>query len=57
VRPFVIAGIIIVLLVAPTTPPRTWITLTDSGRAALAEEIAQLKRLISQVESPGVGPD
>ncbi|MEY9928822.1 DNA-binding MarR family transcriptional regulator [Catenulispora sp. GP43] len=33
--------------------PRTWITLTDAGRAALAAEIAQLKRLISQVEGPG----
>lgn len=33
--------------------PRTWITLTDAGRTALADEIAQLKRLISQLESPG----
>lgn len=30
--------------------PRTWITVTDTGRTALAEEIAQLKRLISQVD-------
>ena len=29
---------------------RTWISLTTAGRAALAEEIAQLKRLISQIE-------
>jgi DNA-binding MarR family transcriptional regulator len=29
---------------------RTWITLTKAGRAALAEEITQLKRLISQLE-------
>jgi DNA-binding MarR family transcriptional regulator len=29
---------------------RTWITLTKAGRAAFAEEIAQLKRLISRVE-------
>lgn len=30
--------------------PRTWITLTRLGRAALAEEIAHLKLLISRVE-------
>jgi DNA-binding MarR family transcriptional regulator len=29
---------------------RTWITLTSAGRAALAEEITQLKLLISQIE-------
>ena len=29
---------------------RTWVTLTKAGRAALAEEIAQLKLLISQIE-------
>jgi DNA-binding MarR family transcriptional regulator len=29
---------------------RTWITLTKSGHAALAEEIANLKLLISTVE-------
>jgi DNA-binding transcriptional ArsR family regulator len=32
---------------------RTWITITKAGRAALADEIAQLKLLISQVEHPG----
>jgi DNA-binding MarR family transcriptional regulator len=31
---------------------RTWISLTKAGRTALAEEITQLKRLISQVERP-----
>lgn len=30
---------------------RTWITLTKAGRAALTEEIARLKLLISLVES------
>jgi len=30
---------------------RTWISLTGAGRAALAEEIAQLKLLITQIES------
>lgn len=29
---------------------RTWISLTRAGRAALAEEIARLKLLISRVE-------
>ena len=29
---------------------RTWITLTRAGRAALAEEITQLKRLIGLLE-------
>jgi DNA-binding MarR family transcriptional regulator len=36
---------------------RTWITLTKAGRAALAEEIAHLKLLISRVEQPGPPPD
>jgi DNA-binding MarR family transcriptional regulator len=30
---------------------RTWITLTKAGDAALAEEIARLKQLISRVET------
>ncbi|MEV6814261.1 transcriptional regulator [Micromonospora sp. NPDC051296] len=30
---------------------RTWITLTSSGNAALAEEIARLKLLIARVET------
>lgn len=29
---------------------RTWISITKAGRAALTEEITQLKRLISQIE-------
>jgi len=29
---------------------RTWITLTAAGTAALAEEIARLKALITRVE-------
>jgi DNA-binding MarR family transcriptional regulator len=32
---------------------RTWVTLTKEGEAALAEEIAQLKLLISQIERTG----
>jgi|SRR5579864_4612931 DNA-binding MarR family transcriptional regulator len=36
---------------------RTWITLTTAGQAALAEEIAQLRRLISQVERANGPPD
>jgi DNA-binding MarR family transcriptional regulator len=32
--------------------PRTWVTLTRSGQAALRQEISQLKRLIQQVERP-----
>lgn len=35
---------------------RTWVTLTRAGQAALAEEIAQLKLLISQVERTGTHP-
>jgi DNA-binding MarR family transcriptional regulator len=38
---------------------RTWVTLTKAGQAALAEEITQLKLLISQIErtdaSTGLG--
>jgi DNA-binding MarR family transcriptional regulator len=30
--------------------PRTWITLTAAGQAALRDEIARLKQLIQQVE-------
>jgi DNA-binding MarR family transcriptional regulator len=36
---------------------RTWVTLTKAGRAALAEEIANLKLLISRVEQPAPPPD
>ena len=35
---------------------RTWITLTNAGRAALAEEIAQLKLLINQIERTDTSP-
>ncbi|HEY2312370.1 MAG TPA: transcriptional regulator [Streptosporangiaceae bacterium] len=35
---------------------RTWISLTKAGEAALAEEIAQLKLLISQIERTGTRP-
>jgi DNA-binding MarR family transcriptional regulator len=31
---------------------RTWVTLTKAGETALANEIAQLKRLISTIEKP-----
>jgi DNA-binding MarR family transcriptional regulator len=30
--------------------PRTWVSLTPAGETALRDEIAQLKRLIHQVE-------
>ena len=36
---------------------RTWVALTKTGQAALAEEIAQLKLLISQIERTGTSPD
>ena len=36
---------------------RTWVSLTKAGGAALAEEIAQLKLLISQIERTGTSPD
>lgn len=35
---------------------RTWITLTKAGQAALAEEIARLKLLISQIERASTPP-
>jgi len=35
---------------------RTWVTLTKAGRTALAEEIANLKLLISRVEQPETPP-
>ena len=35
---------------------RTWITLTKAGHAALAEEVAHLKLLISQIERTGASP-
>jgi DNA-binding MarR family transcriptional regulator len=35
---------------------RTWISITKAGRAALTEEITQLKRLISQIERAAVAP-
>ncbi|WP_055585674.1 winged helix-turn-helix domain-containing protein [Peterkaempfera griseoplana] len=33
--------------------PRTWLTLTPAGDRALREEVAQLKRLIQQIEQGG----
>ena len=36
---------------------RTWVTLTKAGESALAEEIAQLKLLISQIERTGGAPE
>jgi DNA-binding MarR family transcriptional regulator len=36
---------------------RTWITLTHAGGAALAEEIAQLKLLISRIDRADTSPD
>ena len=35
---------------------RTWVTLTKAGQAALAEEIAQLKLLISHIERTRTSP-
>jgi DNA-binding MarR family transcriptional regulator len=35
---------------------RTWITLTKAGNAALADEIARLKLLISSLEHSGPPP-
>jgi DNA-binding MarR family transcriptional regulator len=32
---------------------RTWITLTDTGQTALADEIARLKLLINRIETAG----
>lgn len=36
---------------------RTWISLTKAGRTALADEVTQLKRLISQIERTGSPQD
>ena len=36
--------------------PRTWVTLTAAGQAALRNEIAHLKQLIQQVEQPEPAP-
>jgi DNA-binding MarR family transcriptional regulator len=36
---------------------RTWITITKAGQRALADEIAQLKLLISRIDSVGTPPD
>ena len=35
---------------------RTWVTLTKAGHAALAEEIARLKLLISHIERTRTSP-
>ncbi|GAA2773882.1 transcriptional regulator [Kitasatospora cinereorecta] len=35
---------------------RTWLSLTSAGRRALQEEVAQLKRLIQQIEEGGPTP-
>jgi DNA-binding MarR family transcriptional regulator len=36
---------------------RTWITITKAGQTALAEEIAQLKLLISRIDNASTPPD
>ena len=36
---------------------RTWITLTNTGRVAFAEEITQLKLLISRIDSADTPPE
>ncbi|MEU4217102.1 transcriptional regulator [Actinoplanes sp. NPDC026623] len=36
--------------------PRTWVTLTAAGQAALRDEVARLKQLIQQVEQPETQP-
>ena len=36
--------------------PRTWVTLTAAGQAALRDEIAHLKQLIQQVEQADTAP-
>jgi DNA-binding MarR family transcriptional regulator len=36
--------------------PRTWVTLTPAGQAALRDEIAHLKQLIQQVEQSETAP-
>jgi DNA-binding MarR family transcriptional regulator len=36
--------------------PRTWVTLTAAGQAALRDEIAHLKQLIQQVEKAEMAP-
>ena len=35
--------------------PRTWVSLTKAGQAALREEIRHLKQLINQLEQPTRG--
>ena len=35
---------------------RTWVTLTKAGQAALADEITQLRLLISRIDSAGAPP-
>ncbi|MBV9818080.1 MAG: transcriptional regulator [Solirubrobacterales bacterium] len=45
------AGLISSEKVADGTRPRTWLSITPAGRAALSEEIAALRELIA-----GVGP-
>jgi hypothetical protein len=40
----------------PFRSARTWVTLTKAGQAALEDEIAQLKLLISRIESAGTSP-
>jgi DNA-binding MarR family transcriptional regulator len=50
------AGLIIIEKGYAGKRARTWVTLTKAGRAALTEEIAQLKLLISRIEQPGPPP-
>jgi DNA-binding MarR family transcriptional regulator len=50
------AGLIVIEKGYAGKRPRTWVTLTKAGRAALDDEIGQLKMLISRVERAETTP-
>lgn len=47
------AGLILIEKGYAGKRPRTWVSLTKAGRAALVDEITQLKLLIRQMERDG----
>ena len=51
------AGLVIIEKGYAGKRARTWVTLTKAGRTALAEEIANLKLLITRVEQPAPPPN
>jgi DNA-binding MarR family transcriptional regulator len=50
------AGLITVEKTTEGNRPRTWLSITDAGRAALQAEIAALREIVGHVSAPAPSP-